>query len=170
MNCVPASYLIFFDFAERKNYVPLLVLLISLIVVLAVAALVLWYYFQHCRKKQNNNHCNGTLPRTYSCKLEHIEHNHKDEKTNNIINENIQCRYHHNNAIATRDQQLSYVPSGSSEEIDQDKVDLPNKIFKNKLPDACVNSTISSEKDCEKNVGFRKLLNHTKDKATGAVI
>ncbi|GIX87378.1 protein jagged-1 [Caerostris extrusa] len=129
------------DYKDKKNYVPLLVLLLSLLILLIVAGGVFWYYWHHRRKKTNR--------------------------------ENNLCRYHNPlQSVPPRDQQCSFVPSGSSEMIDfdPDKADIPTKIYKSKLPEACVNSTISSEKDCEKNNTFRKLSNHIKDKATGAVI
>lgn len=98
----------------------------------------------------------------------------KEEKSNNQ-NDNNLCRYHnslHTERPTSRDQQCSYIPSGSSEMIDfdPDKIDLPNKIYKSKLPETCVNSTISSEKDCEKNNTLKKLSNHTKGKSIGVVI
>lgn len=103
--------------------------------------------------------------------MEHVE---KEEKSNNQ-NDNNLCRYHnslHTERPTSRDQQCSYIPSGSSEMIDfdPDKIDLPNKIYKSKLPETCVNSTISSEKDCEKNNTLKKLSNHTKGKSIGVVI
>lgn len=133
------------------------------------AAGVIWYYWHHCRKKRNRNSNSNSLPRSYSSKLDHLE---KEEKSNNQ-NENNLCRFHNTlQSVSLRDQQCSYVPSGSSEMIDfdPDKIDLPNKIYKSKLPETCVNSTISSEKDCEKNNTLKKLSNHTKGKGIGVII
>ncbi|GFQ71749.1 protein serrate [Trichonephila clavata] len=157
------------DYKERKNYIPLLVLLLTLLTLIVVCGGIVWYYWHRRRKRNKRENHSNSLPRTYSCKLEHLE---KDEKTNNLTENNL-CRYHNSlQSVTPRDQQCSFVPSGSSEMIDfdPDKADIPTKIYKTKLPEACVNSTISSEKDCEKNNTFRKLSNHTKDKATGAVI
>lgn len=83
------------------------------------------------------------------------------------------CRYHNPlHAVSSRDQQCSYIPSGSSEMIDfdPDKINLPNKIYKSRLPETCVNSTISSVKDCEKNNTLKKLSNHSKNKTIDVVI
>ncbi|XP_054720792.1 protein jagged-1-like [Uloborus diversus] len=148
---------------EKANYVPVLIALLSVVIFVCAVAGILWYYRHRCRKKTERSPNSSSLPRSYSTKLDHTE-----EKANN---ENNLCRYHNAFQNPTRDQ-CSYTPAGSSEMIDfdPDKTDLPKKIYKSKLPDTYVNSTISSEKDCEKNNTLRKLSNHMKSKATGVVI